>query len=541
MKIIFQIDGGLGKCIAATAVCKAIKAQYPKDKLYVISGYPDAFLCNPDVDKALNFSNLSYFYEDHIEGQDIKAFLHNPYLETGFISHQGHLIKIWCEMFGIKYNGELPELFLTNREQTFFGNQFNSQKPILLIQTNGGAINQPNKYSWTRDLPQATAQQIVNHFANEYHIVHIRRKDQLPLQNVTPVEADFRALAVLIQISAKRLFIDSFAQHAAAALGKPSVVCWVGNVPSQFGYELHTNIIANTPTLKPELRSSVFSKYNISGQATEFPYRHEGEIFNVASIIEALKNDNLEGKSDAVKNLHISDKIELESKRSMVAERLKFLKGAADLSNIRQILDIGSWHLSQSIEFSNIFPNAKIDAFEPVPDSYKLCQDIHGQLSKKKQEQIHVHNLALGNEAGEIPFYAIDPELSSHPNHGVSSMFKFVDGLNGTPFGQNLTQKEIKVQAETLDNWCKKNKVSEVDIMWIDVQGAELLVFQGAEKILKNTKIIMTEVGLKPYYEGHTLKPDIDQFLKERGFEELEGSFELNGFDYEANTIYVRK
>jgi len=102
MKIIFQIDGGLGKCIAATAVCKAIKAQYPKDKLYVISGYPDAFLCNPDVDKALNFSNLSYFYEDHIEGQDIKAFLHNPYLETGFISHQGHLIKIWCEMFGIK-------------------------------------------------------------------------------------------------------------------------------------------------------------------------------------------------------------------------------------------------------------------------------------------------------------------------------------------------------------------------------------------------------------------------------------------------------
>ncbi len=27
MKIIFQIDGGIGKSIAATAVCKAIKAQ----------------------------------------------------------------------------------------------------------------------------------------------------------------------------------------------------------------------------------------------------------------------------------------------------------------------------------------------------------------------------------------------------------------------------------------------------------------------------------------------------------------------------------
>ena len=76
--------------------------------------------------------------------------------------------------------------------------------------------------------------------------------------------------------------------------------------------------------------------------------------------------------------------------------------------------------------------------------------------------------------------------------------------------------------------------------MWVDVQGAELLVFKGAEKILKNTRIIMTEVGLKPYYEGHTLKPDIDAYLGSLGFKELEGAFELNGFDYEANTIYVR-
>jgi hypothetical protein len=125
-------------------------------------------------------------------------------------------------------------------------------------------------------------------------------------------------------------------------------------------------------------------------------------------------------------------------------------------------------------------------------------------------------------------------------NCGASSMFKFIDGLNGPQFGQNLVQKEIKVQADTLDNWCKTNKITEIDILWMDAQGAELLVLQGARKILKNTKIIMTEVGLQPYYEGHTLKPDIDQLLKASGFRELESSFELNGFDYEGNTIYIR-
>jgi hypothetical protein len=300
MKIIFQIDGGIGKSIAATAVCKAIKTQYPNDKLIVITGYPTVFLCNPYVDKALAFNNLSYFYEENIEGQEVKMLLHNPYLETDFINLNGHLIKVWCEMFGIKYNGEQPELYINNREQTFYANQFGqSQKPLLLLQTNGGAENQPVKYSWTRDMPLGVAQQIVNHFANDYHIIHIRRKDQLQLQNVTPVEADFRALAVLIQMSHKRLFIDSFAQHAAAALGKPSVVCWIGNTPAQFGYELHTNITANAPTLKPELRNSVFGKYNIAGQPTEFPYRHEGEIFNVEEIIAALKGELTEPVQEA--------------------------------------------------------------------------------------------------------------------------------------------------------------------------------------------------------------------------------------------------
>lgn len=293
MKIIFQIDGGIGKSVAATAVSKAIKAQYPNDELLVITGYPEVFLCNPYVDKVFNFNNLNYFYQDHIEGREVKIMSHNPYLETRFIMEQGHLIKVWCEMFGIQYNGEQPELFINHREQVFFGNQFASQKPIMLLQTNGGAANQPNKYSWTRDLPLATAQQVVYAFANDYNIVHIRREDQLQLQGTTPIQADFRALAVLISMSAKRLFIDSFAQHTAAALGMPSVVAWVGNKPSQFGYAMHTNIIANPPTIRPELRHSVFSRYNISGTPTEFPYRHEAEIFNIDEIVNALRYDRM--------------------------------------------------------------------------------------------------------------------------------------------------------------------------------------------------------------------------------------------------------
>ncbi len=543
MNIIFQVDGGIGKNVAATAVCKAIKKQNPKDRLIVITGFPIVFFGNPHVDKVLAANDLLYFYQNHVHGQNVKAFLHNPSLETDFVIGNGHLIKVWCEMFGVKYSGELPELFLTNREQTFLSNQFSSPKPLMVIQSNGGQQTQQNKYSWTRDIPLNIAQRVVDSFANEYNVVHLRREDQLPLRNTTPVQTDFRSLAVLIGMSEKRLFINSFGQHTAAALSKPSVVCWVGNSPNQLGYEMHTNVTANPFTIKPDLRNSVYTKYNAGGNATEFPYNSESEIFDADMIIEALRNDKEEipGESKTKNNLRIKERIFIDSNRgSMVAQRLSCMAGKVDLTDVKQVLDIGSWHLGQSIEFSSVFKNVKIDAFEPVPDSYQNCLNRLNTLDEQKKSRIKVHNLALTDKEGEIPFYPVDPAKSSTPNVGASSMFKFIDGLNGSPFGQNLIQGEIKVKANTLDNWCKDNNITEVDIMWVDVQGAELLVFKGAENILKSTRIIMTEVGLKPYYQGHTLKTDIDRFLLGLGFKELEGSFEVNVVDFEANVIYVK-
>jgi hypothetical protein len=92
MKIVFQIDGGMGKCIAATAVCKAIKRQFPEDELIVISGYPEVFFCNPNVDQNLGFNDRLYFYRNNIKGYEVKMCVHNPHLETDFIMNRGNLI-----------------------------------------------------------------------------------------------------------------------------------------------------------------------------------------------------------------------------------------------------------------------------------------------------------------------------------------------------------------------------------------------------------------------------------------------------------------
>lgn len=288
--VIFQINGGIGKCIAATAVCSALKKKYPNEDLIVVSGYPEVFLNNPNVKKSFAFSNISYFYQDYIEGKDVQVFLQDPYLTTDYVKEDKHLIEIWCQLCGLEYKGEFPELFITQREIETFQRQVQSEKPILLMQTNGGADNN-KKYSWARDLPVNTVLKVIEEFKESHTIIHIRREDQIGYQNTAQLTGQLRQILAIAMISEKRLVIDSFMQHALAALNLPSVVCWIVNKPKVFGYGVHTHVLAQPFTTQPELRNAYLGKFNIGGDELEFPYKNENEIFNADEIIKALKGE----------------------------------------------------------------------------------------------------------------------------------------------------------------------------------------------------------------------------------------------------------
>ena len=288
MNIIFQINGGIGKVVASTAVCASIRKQYPDAKLIVISGYPDVFLNNKNVDRAYAFGQQSYFYKEYIENQEVIFLGHDPYMDIKHIKQEEHLIETWCRLYDLPVVKTTGELFLTQRETDLFSTKFKSDKPIFLMQTNGG-IGTEQKYSWARDIPSYVVENVIHEFKKDYNIVHLKREDQPTFDGTYPVTDTFRALLVLIGLSEKRFFMDSFAQHSAAALNKPSVVLWIANSPKVFGYDIHNNILANPETTVPELRNAYLSKYNIIGDPLEFPYNNESEIFNVDNIISSLK------------------------------------------------------------------------------------------------------------------------------------------------------------------------------------------------------------------------------------------------------------
>jgi ADP-heptose:LPS heptosyltransferase len=289
MTVIFQIDGGLGKSIMATAVLKAIRKQYKKANIIVVSAYPDVFIANPNVNKVLSFDQLNGIYSQYVIGKDAKVFVSDPYHTSDYITESGHLIKIWCESYGIEYHGEMPELFLLKAEKEYFEPFYRLDKPILAIQPNGGAINQPLKYSWTRDIPTPIVEQVIEHFKNDYAILHIKREDQLMYNNTLQALDKFRSIAVLLSLSKKRLLIDSSAMHIAAALNLPSTVAWVGTNPNVFGYEIHKNILANKPTRETNFQHPHYQKHLLYQDISTIPYNDLSEVFDTNKIINSLK------------------------------------------------------------------------------------------------------------------------------------------------------------------------------------------------------------------------------------------------------------
>lgn len=235
----------------------------------------------------------------------------------------------------------------------------------------------------------------------------------------------------------------------------------------------------------------------------------------------------------------------IKDDQNIASKRLKFLLNKIDLNSVKIIMDIGSWHLKQTIEMSLIFPNAQLHAFEPNPETYAICVNTRNALPESIKNRIFIHQVALSDENKLVDFYILDKSKTSSSNEGIASLNLLKHNMDGSFLGDKWIQKKISVQSNTLDDWCNLNNIEEVDLIWMDVQGAELRVLQGGKNTIKNVKAILTEAGLIPYYENHCLKQDIDLFFKENNFYELSEAFLKtswsNEIAAEADIIYLNK
>lgn len=183
-------------------------------------------------------------------------------------------------------------------------------------------------------------------------------------------------------------------------------------------------------------------------------------------------------------------------------QHMKKIKGEDYSPEI--ILEVGSCDLQQSIELGTSFPDAKIYSFEPNPPQYEICNK-----RARNFPNIKVYNEAVSDADGEVDFYR------TLGNVGASSLLEPID----IPYAWTKEVVKTTVKCTTLKTWIEKEGLSKIDAIWMDAQGMELAAFKGMGEHLKNVKFIHCEAAEKPYYVGHLLKSELEEFLISMGFE----------------------
>ncbi|WP_430014809.1 FkbM family methyltransferase [Microcystis protocystis FBCC-A270] len=199
---------------------------------------------------------------------------------------------------------------------------------------------------------------------------------------------------------------------------------------------------------------------------------------------------------------------------------LQTLKAQHFLDNIHiTIAQIGSRKLSGADDYSSqswgIFaPNLTIYGFEADADECKRMNQNLKERNIRHQEK-HIP-IALSNTQGKSQLYVTKEKMCSslyEPNHSYVSRFP-----NFLP--EFLTLDYVsEIETTTLDSFCASELVDSIDFLQVDVQGAELNIFQGAQQIIKNSTLaIQTEVEFAPIYKNQPLFADVDSHLRQQGF-----------------------
>ena len=191
-----------------------------------------------------------------------------------------------------------------------------------------------------------------------------------------------------------------------------------------------------------------------------------------------------------------------------------FLNYITDRTKEYIIFDVGSRDCMQSIEFYNAFPNAKIFAFECNPNTLPICR----KNIENYRDRITLVEGAVCDYDGEITFYPIDQQKTittwEDGNPGASSIFK----SNGKYNVEHYVQYEIKTNCHRLDSIMNLNNIPRVDIIWMDLQGAELLALKSLGDYLHNVTYIHTEVGHSEIYSGQVMFNELHEFILSNQF-----------------------
>lgn len=184
------------------------------------------------------------------------------------------------------------------------------------------------------------------------------------------------------------------------------------------------------------------------------------------------------------------------------------------------ILDIGACEAEDSIRYARRFPHARIFAFEPLPENQQL---IRANLREHLTDSVELVPVALAEKTGTATFHVSSgrPKESitdKQWNYGNKSSSLLPPAAGDPMYGWVEFNQTITVPTATLEDFCRERGIGRIDFIHMDVQGAELLVLEGAGPKLGDVTALWLEVADVPQYQGQPLRRQVGDFMRARGF-----------------------
>ena len=142
----------------------------------------------------------------------------------------------------------------------------------------------------------------------------------------------------------------------------------------------------------------------------------------------------------------------------------------------RVILDVGA-NCGLFSLFANIrFPATKIYAFEPAPQLQSVL------MQNLAARGVEIISKAVADKKGVEEFF-VNPRSQQNNSLIEEAVTPFTDVV-----------EHIEVDVVTLDDFIYEKGIGSIDVLKVDVQGAESRVLRGGRRALDKTKYLILEV-----------------------------------------------
>ena len=156
-----------------------------------------------------------------------------------------------------------------------------------------------------------------------------------------------------------------------------------------------------------------------------------------------------------------------------------------DTSSFKYILEIGSKDCQEALTFTKLFPNAHVVSFECNPKLLPLCR-----TNAAKSDNITLVEKCVTDDTDNHLFY----------------LPKNLDGTASICEPGYLYDTTL-VDTIRLDQFVTNQTI---DLLWIDVQGAETKVLNSLGKKLNQVNTIYCEVDVSPFrYHNASCEPQV--------------------------------